>query len=76
MRTDFHLKQFAAVPPDVRKAYGFPQRMLLIISEATPPLARRSLAEQEKVSANRKGIAFPHIRRQSRKEEITSRVGQ
>jgi hypothetical protein len=31
MRTDINLKQSAALPPDVRKAYGFPEVEILLI---------------------------------------------
>jgi len=52
----------AALPPDVRKASGFPADVLFIL--------RRGSASPGKDPrwAGRKGWAFPHLRRQSRVE--------
>jgi hypothetical protein len=52
----------AALPPDVRKAFGFP--VWIIPFDEAPPPVRRSLEIVN--NGSRKGIAFPHIRRQSR----------
>ena len=51
----------AALPPDVRKAYGFPTEIVVLRLRLT---SRRSLLVQ--VASRRKGKAFPHIGRQSR----------
>jgi len=58
------------VPPDVRTAYGFPARTLLIACEAAPRAVRRSLTKI-KEDAARQGRALPHIGRQSRFVELT-----
>jgi hypothetical protein len=52
------------MPPDVRKASGFPIKPDPVL-EAPPRLGRRSL-QVIKDERSRKGTAFPHIRRQSR----------
>jgi hypothetical protein len=54
---------FAAVPLDVRKAYGFPSTVN-IFREAMPPA--RGAASLSVEFALRKGGAFPHIKRHSR----------
>src|SRR6266404_8596714 len=59
----------AAVPPDVRKVSGFPQLTFLLVREAMP---RRKVGHTPggNFELDRKGEAFPHIRRQSRGTEI------
>jgi hypothetical protein len=53
---------FAALPPDVRKASGLPA--VLYPDGASPQIQGRA---REIKGYLRKGIAFPYIRRQSRK---------
>jgi len=51
----------AAVPPPVRKAYGFPSRHTTLLA-AMPPEAKPLLF----LRGERKARGFPHGRRQSR----------
>src|SRR5256884_5483079 len=62
------LRQTAALPPDVRKAYGFPYEDTFCLLRLCLPLPiwRHSLRDHSKEGL-RKGRAFPHIRRQSRR---------
>jgi hypothetical protein len=70
MKANINLKQFAALPPDVRNAFGFPRIGFLLIRGSASVSARRSLAElREEYRLDWKGIAFPHIGRQSRKKD-------
>jgi hypothetical protein len=52
----------AALPPDVRKGYAFPQAKLFHSGYAQDLVA----LPQSSGMVFRKGIAFPHIGRQSR----------
>lgn len=56
--------QFAAVPPDVRKAPGLPLTLKLF-PEASPQ-DPGGAASKTNEGYLRKGIAFPHIKRESR----------
>src|SRR5437764_15128530 len=72
----------AALPPDVRKASGFPSASLFLRrGEAKPRRHQNEEADRKgrafphikrhsrgiRISRDRKGRAFPHIRRQSRR---------
>jgi hypothetical protein len=54
------------MPLDVRKASGFPH-ITLFISDAMPLRKIQGIAPMKKLESGRKGEAFPHIRRQSRR---------
>lgn len=67
-RSSWIVQALAALPLDVRKAYGFP----LLVPFNSPRLRlqrpRRSLGKKNEKKADRKGKAFPHFKRLSRKE--------
>ena len=63
-------KRKAALPPDVRKGFAFPSRILKT-TEAPPrsSFVRHSLIRE--IPLTRKGRAFPHIGRPSRNTRRT-----